>query len=203
MLLTCLFWATAFRRLLKPTAQTYSMTLIIQSQFQTHSHDPTVRIMHLYKQCGWVTPRLKIPQLIWFDDQQNLLNCATYNRYIEAVSPYARPGRLWARWKVRGIQSVTAHCDNFITNKGVCYRYKPFCRGTVRCYRSKCTASGYLPSLRKHPKVEWGVFRRVRKIAKTSVRPSACNNSAPTGRIFMKFDIWVFFENLSREFKSH
>ena len=36
-----------------------------------------------------------------------------------------------------------------------------------------------------------------------SVRPSACNNSAPTGWIFMKFDIWVFFENLSRKFKFH
>ena len=34
-----------------------------------------------------------------------------------------------------------------------------------------------------------------------SVRPSARNNSAPTGRIFMKFDIWGFFENLSRKFK--
>ena len=27
-----------------------------------------------------------------------------------------------------------------------------------------------------------------------SVRQSSCNNSAPTGRIFMKFDIWVFLE---------
>ena len=26
------------------------------------------------------------------------------------------------------------------------------------------------------------------------VRPSAWNSSDPTGRIFMKFDIWVFFE---------
>ena len=33
------------------------------------------------------------------------------------------------------------------------------------------------------------------------VRPSARDNSAPTGRIFMKFDIWVFFENLLRKFK--
>jgi len=33
------------------------------------------------------------------------------------------------------------------------------------------------------------------------VRPSTCNNSAPTGRIFMKFDI--FFKNLSTEFKFH
>jgi len=29
----------------------------------------------------------------------------------------------------------------------------------------------------------------------------AWNNSSFTGRIFMKFDTWVFFENLSRKFK--
>jgi len=36
-----------------------------------------------------------------------------------------------------------------------------------------------------------------------SVCLSAWNNSAPTGRIFLKFDIWVFFENRSRKFKFH
>jgi hypothetical protein len=36
-----------------------------------------------------------------------------------------------------------------------------------------------------------------------SVRPSAWNNSAPTGRIFIKFDILAFFEYLSRKFKFH
>jgi hypothetical protein len=36
-----------------------------------------------------------------------------------------------------------------------------------------------------------------------SVRLSAWSNSSPTGRIFIKFDIWVFFENLSRKFKFH
>ena len=36
-----------------------------------------------------------------------------------------------------------------------------------------------------------------------SVRPYACNNSAPTGRIFMKFGIRVFFETLSRKFNFH
>jgi hypothetical protein len=35
------------------------------------------------------------------------------------------------------------------------------------------------------------------------VRMSAWNNSAPTRRIFVKFDILVFFENLSRKFKFH
>ena len=34
-----------------------------------------------------------------------------------------------------------------------------------------------------------------------SVRPPAWNNSAPTKRIFIKFDIWIFFENLSPKFK--
>ena len=34
-----------------------------------------------------------------------------------------------------------------------------------------------------------------------SVRPYAWNNSAPTGQIFMKFDIWVFSENLSTKLK--
>ena len=36
-----------------------------------------------------------------------------------------------------------------------------------------------------------------------SVNLSAWNNSAPTGRIFMKLYIWVFFENLSRKLKYH
>jgi hypothetical protein len=32
---------------------------------------------------------------------------------------------------------------------------------------------------------------------------SELNNSAPTGRIFIKFDIWVLFENLLRNFKFY
>ena len=36
-----------------------------------------------------------------------------------------------------------------------------------------------------------------------SVRLSAWDSSAPTGSIFIKFDIWVFFENMSRKFKFH
>ena len=36
-----------------------------------------------------------------------------------------------------------------------------------------------------------------------SVCPSAWNNLVPTRSIFMKFGIWVFFENLSRKFKFY
>ena len=41
--------------------------------------------------------------------------------------------------------------------------------------------------------------------SRLSVCPSAWNNSAPTGRIFVKLDIWVFFffENLTRKFNLH
>ena len=55
-------------------------------------------------------------------------------------------------------------------------------------------------------------FRSICKIAKSdyqlrhgcpSDRQSAWNNSAPKGRIIMKFDIRRIFENLSRKFKFH
>ena len=51
-------------------------------------------------------------------------------------------------------------------------------------------------------------FKTLTKIAKRDhqirhVRPSAWNNSAPTGRIFMKFDILEFVENLSKKFRVH
>jgi hypothetical protein len=57
-----------------------------------------------------------------------------------------------------------------------------------------------------------GVFRRVRKTAKSSnllrhvcpsVSLSACNNSAPTGRILLKFGIWAFLEAPWRKFEFH
>jgi hypothetical protein len=38
---------------------------------------------------------------------------------------------------------------------------------------------------------------------RSSVRLSAWNNSAPTRRIFMKFYIWGFFENMLRKYKFH
>jgi hypothetical protein len=52
------------------------------------------------------------------------------------------------------------------------------------------------------------IFRRVRKFAKSDyylryVCPFAWNNSAPIGPIFMKCNIWVFFENMSRKFKCN
>ena len=44
-----------------------------------------------------------------------------------------------------------------------------------------------------------GAFEKLREaiISFMSVRLSTWNNSAPTGRNLIKFDIWVFFENLS------
>jgi hypothetical protein len=42
----------------------------------------------------------------------------------------------------------------------------------------------------------WGTFAKFLPVC-----PSARNNSARTERIFMKFDISLFFENPSRKFK--
>ena len=43
---------------------------------------------------------------------------------------------------------------------------------------------------------------RIRPVC-LSVRPSSWNNAAPTGRIFMKFNVRTFYENLSRKFRFH
>ena len=60
--------------------------------------------------------------------------------------------------------------------------------------------------------VTYSGFRRIRKIAKSDLQlrhvcPSVClsawNKSAPTGRIFVKFDIGAFVENLSRKMKFY
>ena len=67
-----------------------------------------------------------------------------------------------------------------------------------RCHYTK------LPGVLRHSRF-LGAFPKLRKatISFMSVCPSARNNSASTGRIFTKFDIWVFLENLSRKFKFH
>jgi len=51
-----------------------------------------------------------------------------------------------------------------------------------------------------------GAFSKLRKATISfvmSVRLCAWNNSVPTGRVFMKSDIWVFLENVSKKFKFH
>ena len=49
--------------------------------------------------------------------------------------------------------------------------------------------------------IRTSILKRVWKIALgTSVCLSACKTLAPTRRIFMKIDIWGFFENLARKF---
>ena len=64
-------------------------------------------------------------------------------------------------------------------------------------------------NLKKSGRMAVGLFRCVCGIAKSiysfvvSVRPFLWNNSALTGWIFIKFDIWVFVEKQSRKFKFH
>ena len=105
----------------------------------------------------------------------------------------------------------------------------PLMMGPIGCPEKSIW--NYHSTLRKIPKERWShlhrggslnsrlscgfvlsrsaVFRLVRKIAKTTIsfvmyaRLSARKNSVPTRRIFMRFDIGLFSENLSRKFKFH
>jgi hypothetical protein len=49
----------------------------------------------------------------------------------------------------------------------------------------------------------FATFRKAAVIFVLSACQSTCNNSAPSERFFIKFDIWVFCENLSRKFKFY
>jgi len=59
--------------------------------------------------------------------------------------------------------------------------------------------------------INWLVFKRVRKNCENRLLASSCvcirlsvwNSSAPTQRIFIKFRILIFFQNLSRQFMFH
>jgi len=58
-------------------------------------------------------------------------------------------------------------------------------------------------------RIAFFVFLRVRETAKRtvgfvmSISPPAWNNSAPNERVFVKFYIWLFFENLCRKMKFY
>jgi hypothetical protein len=59
----------------------------------------------------------------------------------------------------------------------------------------------------RRPSRNLGVFGNCEKrlLASSCLRfcPAACNSSDPTRRIFMKFHIWIFFENLSKRFEFY
>jgi hypothetical protein len=92
-------------------------------------------------------------------------------------------------------------------------------KNILECFSSECkkrivitneqTASSIArPEVQKYhcsPTLLLGAFANLRKASISfvmSVRPSACNNSAPTGRIFMKFDFWIFFRKICQENSS-
>jgi len=69
-------------------------------------------------------------------------------------------------------------------------------------YRA-CTLGSSLVAFAKLRKATISFVMPVRPSDRPSVRVSAWNNSAPSGLIFNKADIWVFFENKSRHFKFY
>ena len=95
-----------------------------------------------------------------------------------------------------GLPSCSVRC---------CYPEVERCEGAVILVYGICACGGESVE----PWSNLGSFAKLRKATISfvmSVRPSVCpheTNSAPTGRIFMKFVIGVFFENPSRKPKFH
>jgi hypothetical protein len=95
--------------------------------------------------------------------------------------------------------------------------YGLYCCSEIDQQPSASDCTGYLeheetfrPSHRDTRNPDIRFTRRVRNIAQSdyqlrlvSVHPFAWNNSALTGRIFMKFGIWVSLKNILRKYKFH
>jgi hypothetical protein len=87
---------------------------------------------------------------------------------------------------------------------------KDHCRRSLNCelctqLQAKVVVRGSPCPVPTHTAFFLGAFAKLRQATISFVIClSVCwNNSAPTGRVFMKFDIWVFFENLSKKFNLH
>jgi hypothetical protein len=64
----------------------------------------------------------------------------------------------------------------------------------------KLKVTNFDPGIGAFPQIAKSDYhvRHVCLSIRLSARLSACNNSTPTSRIPMKFDIWIIFENLSK-----
>ena len=91
---------------------------------------------------------------------------------------------------VRKPHWIDVQCTNFLKHTFLC---KYFCLWSKARWICR-----FLGCFRKIAKSDY-LLRHVCP----SVHLTASNNSAPTGRIFMKFYVGVFFKNLARKFKFH
>jgi hypothetical protein len=132
----------------------------------------------------------------------------------------------------RTVQPVASRYTYYAISRNYCCRRKAisiiyFCVCVCECMRARgreilarmalliqpaarirhvvCDLSGsttYLGALATFLKAT-SSFVSVRPSVRLSFRLSAWNDSAPTGRILMKFYIWAFAENLPRKFSFH
>ena len=98
-----------------------------------------------------------------------------------------------AQLAFRGSRMVCPGCDD--VTHGMCFRHvlAPDTRMAWPQDKGSCSVDVRVSGSRF-----MFIYRCTRKTARSCyrlrhVRPSACNNSDPTGWFFMKFDIWVFF----------
>jgi hypothetical protein len=107
------------------------------------------------------------------------------------------------------VQKVTENINSSLNNMSA----QKICSGLYVDWKNpriQCKIPHTVVVLRESEKRFLGAFAELRKATVsfvTSFCPSIClsawNNTAPSGRIFMKFYIWAFVENLSRKFNFH
>jgi len=111
--------------------------------------------------------------------------------------------RLTVRYRIVWIVwIVCSFSSGFMGSAGPLTHKKQTCSWTVSWVNVIQSMHSHCASVRSF----LGAFAKLRKATVRfgmSVCPSAWNSSAPIGRIFMKFDTWTYFRNLSRNVQFH
>jgi hypothetical protein len=104
------------------------------------------------------------------------------------------------------LSSGMSHCIVWLQYTDISYKSAAFIIRSLGGSRHTATR---LHGITQQQTVIFHIIRHIHKIVESdlalsclSFRLSTWNNLAPTGRIFKKFDIRLFFENLLRKFKS-
>ena len=108
-----------------------------------------------------------------------------------------------------GVWEVSSLSDNANTQSKPPYsNWSPQCKytssqGLQADTTQKWCTSQFVPFFFFHYFGAIAILRKATIWFVVSVRSSASNNSAPTGEIFVTYNIWAFCENLLRKFKFH
>jgi len=161
---------------------------------------PSVKVKHQYfnRQTYQLSEAVSCNQPANSTFGDSLCWILAYNLHT-AGCPYHHP----SQWIVSRFNHVYLRCSEYVTSCPYHFNLQYFVLLPSSSTPWKLHILSFLSAFAKFKKANISFVMFVCPSVRPSIRLPAWNNSAPIWRIFKKFDIWVFFENLLGTFKFH